>query len=158
MLLAAGLLAVVVALGLGLFDAHLRRIKAWDRPAWTLWPCYRRAAPHLRRVLLLLGALFTWLASPKAAVGVAVGLAAAWGWRLRARSEGSLLRRARREIAELGRRHGGAADHEIHGRWLLGRHPEWGAELVDRIVRDHPSLPALVRLVARMERGWQDRC
>lgn len=148
-----GFALVVAGLVTGLIEAHLSRLKAWDRPRWALGPV-RGVLPVVRWIALALGVAVLAGASPVAAAGVATVLAAGWA-RLRwVRSERYVARQLRTAVADLRRRDPDAREHELLGRAVLERHPEWGPELVEQMVRDHPRTPSLARMIARMERGW----
>jgi hypothetical protein len=155
MVLTVALLAVIAALVMGLLEAHLRRIPAWDRPTWAWRGAGGTAWRILRRALLAVGLALLFVRSW--IVGLAAGaiLGAAWARMAWVRSVLHARRSLHRAIEESRHRHPGVDDHELCCRAVLERHPEWGPELVDRMVRDHPDLPTLARIVVRMERGWR---
>jgi len=152
--LGIGIVLVVAGLGVGLAGAHLRRLRAWDRPAWMLRGSSRRLHGLVWRAAVVSGWILIagesrWMAAWTAAI-----LASVWIWMGWVRSERYGSRRLLKELAALRRSEPSCGDRELLARIVLARHPEWGAELVDRIVSDHPEPRKLARMLARMERGW----
>ncbi len=154
MLLGVGVVLILAGLVAWLYDAHLDRQRAWDRPAWSLRPLARGTFSATRRVLVVVGWISILQASRWAGVVAAVALTVAWSRIRWVRSARSTTRRLRAELDELRRRDPSCEEHELLGRLVLSRHPEWGPELVSQIVQDHPTPEGLARILTRMERGW----
>jgi hypothetical protein len=153
-LLAVGSAIVVVGLFMGLIEAHVRRLEAWSRPRWALAPTSRRLFPYARRAVLASGVVVLFLGSIPVAVTVAAGLISIAWWMRWVRSPGYAERRLGSELARWRRDQPGVDDAELLGRILMARHPDWGEDLVARMIRDNPEPAALARIVTRMERGW----
>jgi len=152
-LLTAGIALVVVGLAAWLHHTHLRRLRAWDRPAWLLHPAAPASYTAVRCAAVVAGWTLMALASPWLAGLTAAAIAAAWALRVWVRSERYVARRLRADLTALRRREPRRPERELLARLVLARHPEWGPELVDRIVADHPDTGSLARVLARMERG-----
>ena len=154
MRLTAGVVLIVSGLVGWLYDAHLGRQRTWDRPGWSLRPIPRGIFAVTRRVAVVAGWLLILDTSPWAGAVVAAVLVGAWGRMRFVRSDRYTTRRLEVELAALRRREPSADEHELLARVVLAHHPQWGAELVAQIVRDHPTPAGVARVVARMERGW----
>lgn len=154
MWIAVGSVILVSGLLAGLFEAHVQRVRAWDRPAWLRSRSGRWALALGRRSLLVAGLAALFLGSAPVAILVAGALGSAGGWMRWARSDRYAARRLRSELADRRRAHPAEDEAELLRRIVLERHPEWGKELVARIVHDHPTTQGLARIMVRMERGW----
>ena len=151
-MLLVGSLLILSGLLFALFQAHVQRLKAWDRPGFTRTRAYatlRRGAPW---TLLLGGLVCLSLVSMRALLTASAVLAGLGLWLLRVRSAGHALNRLRRDRAALTRRFPGASEADLRTRVLRAWHPEWPEEIVERAVADHEVLEDLVRMVVRMER------
>jgi hypothetical protein len=146
-LIAAGLVA-------WLYDERLRTLKAWDRPRWTLDRTTRLAFSTLRRIAVVAGWLLLLRASAAAAATLGVVLLGAWARIRWTRTDAYAARRLRADLAAERRAHPELEDRELLVRLVVSRHPEWGAELAEQMVTDHPSLPDLARMLNRMREGW----
>lgn len=145
---------IALSLVMGLFEVHVRRLETWDRPRWTLSRAFPVTWPLARRAVVLFGLIVVVRASrPAAAVAVA-GLVALWGYLAWMASERYASRRIARELRELQQASPGLTVTDGL-RGILGRrHPEWGADLIERIVHDHPDAAGVARVIVRLERGW----
>ena len=152
MRLLIGIVLVMVGLGGWLHHAHLRRLRAWDRPAWALHAAAGSLYTAARCSAVVAGCILLALESRWLAGLVAAAIAGAWALLLWVRSERHAARQLRRDLAELRRREPSRAERDILARLVLARHPEWGPELAERIVADHPDPERLARVLARMER------
>lgn len=152
MRLVSGIVLVMIGLGGWLHHTHLRRLRAWDRPPWMLRPSAGWLYTTARCTAVVAGWILLALESRWLAGLVAASIAGAWGFLLWVRSERHTARRLRRDLAEVRRREPSRAERDILTRLVLARHPEWGPELVERIVADHPDPEGLARVLARMER------
>lgn len=153
-LLVSGYALIVAALFMGLVDAHVRRLRTWDRPRFTLTSAYEALWRPLRRILLGLGLLLVARASILLAAVTGLGLVVLWGWLRWARSSRYTLRSLERELALLESRSPSTSRREMMRELVLARHPEWGPELAEQIVADNSTLAQVALVIARMERGW----
>jgi len=153
LLLIAGIALVAVGLAGWLHHTHLRTLRAWDRPAWFLRPGATALYTAARWAAAVAGWILMALGSRRVAGLAAAAIAAAWAFRVWVRSERHMARRLRVDLAALRRREPRRAERDLLARLVLARHPEWGPELVERIVADHPDTGSLARVLARMERG-----
>lgn len=145
---------VVLALALGLVDAHLGRQRAWDRPVWTLSRGYRAGVGFVRPLLLATGVFLIFYGSILAGVIVTVLLLAILAYLRWVRSARYRVVLLERRLTALRRLHGGSTDHEIRVRLVLEQHPEWGEDLAQQIAADNRDVTSLARVLARMEEGW----
>ncbi len=151
---AVGMGLVLAGLTLGLLDTHLRRAKAWDRPAWAMTAAYRSLSRAVPRVLLAAGVLVTFSGSVVAGGVLSAAILAIWGrwrWVRSARYRAWILRRRHEQLrgasAEM-------TEHELLRTLVLEQHPDWGVELADQIAADSPDVASLARVLVRMEKGW----
>lgn len=147
-----GSFLIVCALSLRLLHAHLRRQKAWDRPAFARSRAYATLRPAASWLLLSCGLLCIALFSLPALLSATAGLAALALYLRRVRSPEHALQRIERDRAGLAGKFPHAAEAELTARVLRSWHPEWPVEIVERVVQDHPALQDLARMVVRMER------
>jgi len=145
---------VVLALALGLVDAHLARQRTWNRPAWTLSRGYRAGVAVARPLLLATGVGLIVYDSVLAGAIVAVVLLAIWGRLRQVRSVRYRAALLGRRLDALRRAHAGSTEHELRVRVVLELYPEWGADLAGQIVTDTTDVTSLARVLARMEEGW----
>jgi hypothetical protein len=135
---------------MGLAGAHFARLRAWDRPRFALHPAYRRGFAPARRVVLATGLVLTARASPVAFTLVTLLLLALWGRLAWVRSELRTRWILDRELRRARAISPGAREPDLLYEVLARRHPEWGDELLRRIVEDHPSTAGLARTIVRI--------
>jgi hypothetical protein len=147
-LIVLGLLAWVVGL-------HYKALRYFDRPGMARNPYFDPAVELLKWALLIGGLFLLARESPTAAVGTTAVLLLAWSYRRFIRSV--LFQRwlLRRDFLAVRARRPDLADREILFSLVIRRHPRWGDELIEQMVVDYPTVEALARVVAKMERGFR---
>ncbi len=151
-LLAAGVALVATGVAMGLHESRMRGMRAWDRPSWALSRGYRFAFPAARRVLLGAGLIAIAAASLVAAATTAAVLLLGTGWLAWAGSDLRAARAVERDLRSRLSREPSASVAEGLRVVLTRRHPEWGSDLVERIVADQETPAAVARVVVRLER------
>ncbi len=155
MLLTAGALVLMLGLLAGLLGAHIRELRYFDRPAPARNAWFDPAMRWLGRVLVAAGLGLTARASVGVAAGIAALLSLLWLSRHLLRS-GFLQRRLlRSEFTRLKRAQPDRDDAAILYDLAWRRHPRWGPELIEAMVKDYPSIDDFARMMTRMERGFR---
>ena len=147
-LLFAGLLAWLVG-------AHVKSLRYYDRPALA-----RRR--HFDPALILLAYLLAFLGLVQLGRGsraaltwtclVLLGLAA---YRVYVRGAAFQRHLLRRDLEALERERPAMDREALLCLLIYRRHPGWGEELIEQMVRDYPQVDDLARVLARMERGFR---
>ncbi len=152
---ATGIVLILAALLFWVVGVHFRARRYFDRPtlARNLW--FDPIVVTLRWLLLAAGLIVLARSSPPAAVAAAAILTAGWAYRRLIRSVAFRHWLMRREFATARRNSPGLPDREILFRLVMERHPRWGEELIEQMVHDYPTVDRLVRMVAKMERGFR---
>jgi hypothetical protein len=154
-----GLIAGFALLGVGLFawllGTHFRERRWFDRPDVARHRLFDPLLAAARWMLLAVGLVVLWRASPRAAGAAAALLLLLTCWRRTIRSVPVRRWLVRRRFEELRRARPGSPEREILERLVLERHPEWGEELVAQMVLDYRTPDELARVMARMERGFR---
>jgi hypothetical protein len=152
---ATGIVLILAALLFWVVGMHFRARRYFDRPtlARNLW--FDPIVVILRWLLLAAGLIVLARSSPPAAVAAAAILTAGWAYRRLIRSVAFRRWLMRREFATARRNSPGLLDREILFRLVMQRHPRWGEELIEQMVHDYPTVDRLVRMVAKMERGFR---
>jgi len=154
-MLAAGVLVLATGLLCLLASIHFKGLRYFDRPTVARHPAFDRVLA-LGRWILVPSGLALMARASWSAFAVAGGLLAlAWGWRRALRSIPFQARIVRREYDAIRRRHPGAAEDDLLRRLAWRRHPAWGEELIDQMVRDYATIEALSVMMVRMERGFR---
>jgi len=153
----AGALMIASALFAALLEAHYRGKKAWDRPRWTLTATYRALFRPAWILVLVAGLALLALASWIVATAVAAALAAFVAARRRSRSPSVLAGTLEARARSIASRRPDLPHADALVDALLERHPEWGRELAEQIVRDAGDAASVARIVTRMEEGWPGR-
>ncbi len=149
-----GTVLILAGLLLGLFGAHVARLKAWDRPRFTLGRAFTAGWRPARWVLLAAGFLCLALGSIPLFAAASVLFGLLWGWLLWTRSPRHALLRLRKELATLEALSPDALRPDLVCAILKRWHRDWAPEVVQQIVEENPALEDVARLVTRMERGW----
>jgi hypothetical protein len=137
---------------MALFEIRVRSLKAWSRPRWTLSPLFVAFWPLARWSLLGAGLILLSRASLGLAVAVAVLLTTLAAYLRVVRSDFVARRLLTRQFLSAARDLAGPDLGQALRRELTARHPEWGGDLIERMVSDHPAPDSLARIVIRMER------
>jgi hypothetical protein len=96
----------------------------------------------------LSGAVF-----PRAALLLALALAAAWSWKRFLQGRRFRHRMIRQAFLRERARDPAATDVQILQRILHSMHPRWGEELIEQIATDNPTPEGVSDMVLRIERG-----
>jgi len=155
MSLASGVVLVLLGL-LGLLaSAHFKGLRYFDRPAVARNARFDPLLDGLKWTLLAAGLVLLFTASRATFAVVAGALAALWAYRRVIRSASFQARLLRRDFIALRREQPGLSDEEILFELAYRRHPRWGPELVEQMVRDYPTVESFARMMSRMERGFR---
>ena len=146
-------------LGLGLFAmlaaAHFKGLRYFDRPALARNARFDPILAVLKWALLLSGLLLLLRAARTVFLGTAAALLVLWSYRLVLRSDAFQERLLRRDFTLLRRIRPDLSDGEILFELTCRKHPRWGPELIDQMVRDYPTVESFARMLSRMERGFR---
>lgn len=148
---------VLLFLGLAgmLFSAHLRSLRFFDRPSVARLRHFDAVLDALKWLLVAGGlAILVWR-SPAAGAATAAVLALLWIYRRFIRSVAFQTRLVRRDFEALRRGRPGLPHEEILYELAWRRHPRWGPELIDQMVKDYPTIKRFSVMVVRMERGFR---
>jgi hypothetical protein len=153
------LLPGFVLLLLGLFGmlaaAHFKGLRYFDRPALARNAVFDPVLAGLKWALLLAGMLLLLRASRTVFFGTSAVLCALWSYRRLIRSGPFQERLLRRDFIGLRRSRPDLSDGEILYELTYRKHPRWGPELIEQMVRDYPTVESFARMLSRMERGFR---
>lgn len=138
-----------------LASAHFKDLRYFDRPAAARTPWFDPALDVLKWLLLVAGLARIASVSVRAASVVAGLLLVFWGWKRFVRSAWLQERLLRREFTARRRDRPDLSDEAILFDLVSRRHPRWGPELIEQMVRDYPSVESFARIMTRMERGFR---
>ena len=151
----AGAIVLLGGLLAWLLRTHYRARRYFDRPMVARNPVFDPAIAVTQWVLLAAGLLILARASLTSAVlaGGLLGVGAIYRAIIRSVAFQRYL--LRRDFRSLRARRPDLANHDILLALVMERHPRWGEELIDQMVRDYPTVEALARIVAKMDRGFR---
>ena len=149
----------IVLLFLGLLgmvlSAHVKRLRYFDRPSLARNSLFDPALDLLKWLLLLAGLALVARAS-RASFFVASGtLLLLWCYRRFIRSARFQRRLLERDFAAVRRDRPELTGEEVLFEIALRRHPRWGPELIEQMVRDYPTVESFARIMVKMERGFR---
>jgi hypothetical protein len=155
MLLAAGYALLILGLAGMLLAAHLRSLRFFDRPSLARLPRFDPILDAVKWLLVAAGLGLIGRGSLPAAVLTGAALAALWGYRAVLGSTGFRTRRLKRDFEALRRRRPDLGYEQALFELAWRRHPRWGPELIEQMVRDYPAIESFAVIVVRMERGFR---
>jgi len=147
-LLLAGLLAMLAA-------AHFRGLRYFDRPALARNALFDPILDALKWVLLPSGLILILHASRAVFLATTAAILVLWIYRRVIRSDSFQERLLRRDFVILRRSRPDMSDGEILFELTYRKHPRWGPELIEQMVRDYPTVESFARMLSRMERGFR---
>ena len=147
-LLLAGLLAMLAA-------AHYRGLRYFDRPALARNALFDPILDGLKWILLLSGLVLILRASRAVFLATAAALLALWSYRRMIRSDFFQERLLRRDFVIMRRSRPEMSDGEILFELTYRKHPRWGPELIEQMVRDYPTIESFARMLSKMEQGYR---
>jgi hypothetical protein len=147
-LILSGLLAMLAA-------AHYKALRYFDRPALARNALFDPILDGLKWVLLLSGLVLLLRASRAAALATTTVLLLLWSYRRVIRSDAFQERLLRRDFVVLRRSRPDMSDGEVLFELTYRKHPGWGPELIEQMVRDYPTIESFARMLSRMERGFR---
>ncbi|OLD62376.1 MAG: hypothetical protein AUI47_12690 [Acidobacteria bacterium 13_1_40CM_2_68_5] len=148
---------VVLVLGLlgMVLSAHFKGLRYFDRPSLARTAWFDPALDLVKWLLLLAGLALLARASLAFLFVAAGALAALGGYRRFIRSARFQQRLLARDCAALRRDRPGLSDEEMLFEIAFRRHPRWGPELIEQMVRDYPTVESFARIMVKMERGFR---
>ena len=149
-----GSLLVLGLLGL-LASAHFKGLRYFDRPAPARNPWFDPALDVCKWALLVAGLVLIARASLPVFFSAAGLLLALWGYRRFIRSALFQEKLLRRDFAVLRRARPDLSDEAILFELACRKHPRWGPELIEQMVRDYPTVESFARIMSKMERGFR---
>lgn len=151
----AGAAVLLVGLLCFLASAHFKDLRYFDRPAAARSPWFDPGLDVLKWLLLVAG--LARIATISVPIGslVAAFLLALQAYRSFIRSVYVQERLLRREFSERRRDRPDLSDEAILFELASRKHPRWGPELIEQMVRDYPSVESFARIMTRMERGFR---
>jgi len=147
-LLFLGLFAMLAA-------THFRGLRYFDRPAPARNALFDPILAGLKWALLLWGLILLLRASPIVCFATTAALLVLWSYRRVIRSDAFQERLLRRDFAVLRRSRPDMSDGEILFELTYRKHPRWGPELIEQMVRDYPTIESFARMLSQMERGFR---
>ncbi len=155
MSLAPGLALLITGLLAMLAAVHFKGLRYFDRPSLARHAIFDAALDVLKWALVLGGLLLLLRASRPGFLAAAAVLLLVWSYRRVIRSDLFQERLLRRDFAVLRRSRPDASEEEILFELASRKHPRWGPELIDQMVRDYPTVESFARMMAGMERGFR---
>ena len=149
----AGFALLAIFLLSGLWIDHVREKPVYERPRILVRPGFWTAFRGLRLALFLAGWAMSASVLPRAAGGLALLLALAWGWKRLIRGRHFRRRMVRKAFVLEKRRDPAASDVQILQRVLHAIHPHWGEELLEQIALDNPTPERVADMICRIEKG-----
>jgi hypothetical protein len=147
-LLLLGLIAMLAA-------AHFKGLRYFDRPALARNALFDPILDGLKWALLLSGLVLLLRASRTVFLATTAALLVLWSYRRAIRSDSFQVRLLRRDFVVLRRSRPDMSDGEILFELTYRKHPRWGPELIEQMVRDYPTIESFARMLSRMERGFR---
>ena len=147
-LILLGLLGLLAA-------AHFKGLRYFDRPAMARNAVFDPLLDILKWTLLGAGIVLLYRASAPACLSVTAALLLLWSYRRVIRSVPFQERLLRRDFGVLRRTRPDLSDAEILFELAYRKHPRWGPELIEQMVRDYPTVESFARMLSRMERGFR---
>jgi hypothetical protein len=147
-LLLSGLFAMLAA-------AHVRGLRYFDRPALARNALFDPILDGLKWVLLLSGLVLILRASRAVFFTTSAALLVLWSYRRMIRSDVFQARLLRRDFLVLRKSRPEMSDGEILFELTYRKHPRWGPELIEQMVRDYPTIESFARMLSRMEQGYR---
>ncbi|HEV8702132.1 MAG TPA: hypothetical protein VGV60_12735 [Candidatus Polarisedimenticolia bacterium] len=153
-MITGGALLVLGLLGF-LASAHFKGLRYFDRPpaARTAW--FDPAIDVAKWLLLGAGLALIARGSIRAACLLAALLVALRAYTRFLRSAWLQERLLRREFKRLRRDRPDLSDEAILFELACRKHPRWGPELIEQMVRDYPTVESFARIMTKMERGFR---
>ncbi len=149
--------AVLLLLGLlGMaLSLHFKGLRYFDRPSLARHAFFDPALDVAKWLLLLAGLLLLARASRAAFLGASGALLLLGGYRRLIRSGPFQERLLARDVAALGKDRPDLSSEEVLYEIAMRRHPRWGPELIEQMVKDHPTVESFARILVKMERGFR---
>jgi hypothetical protein len=88
-------------------------------------------------------------------IATTVGLVLLWGYCRVIRSVPFQARLLKHDFEILRRQRPALPEDRLLYELACRRHPQWGEELIEQMVRDYPTIEEFADVVARMERGFR---
>jgi hypothetical protein len=155
MIIALGVALVLLGLLAALAATHFKALRYFDRPPLARNRFFDPALGTLKWILLAAGLLLLGSASRTVTIATAAAIAFLWGYRRLIRSVPFQARLLKSDFENLRRRRPALPEDRILYELACRRHPQWGEELIEQMVRDYPTIEEFARVVARMERGFR---
>ena len=150
-----GIIVVVLGLLGMVLSVHFKGLRYFDRPSVARHSWFDPALDLVKWLLLLAGLALLARAS-LASFFVAAGTLVVLGcYRRFIRSARFQQRLLARDCASLRRNRPELSDEEMLFEIALRRHPRWGPELIEQMVRDYPTVESFARIMVKMERGFR---
>ena len=153
-MISGGALLLLGLLGF-LASTHFKDLRYFDRPAAARTPWFDPALDVLKWLLLIAGLALIALGSMPVASLVAGLLVALWSYKRFIRSAWFQEKLLRREFLARRRARPELSEEAILFELACRKHPRWGPELIEQMVRDYPSVESFARIMTRMERGFR---
>jgi|GEM_PF-2028084 len=149
----AGFALVAAFILSGLWLDHVRERPVYERPAILIHPRFWIVFASIRWFLFLAGWGLSGVVFPRAALVLALALAAAWSWKRTLQGRRYRRRMIRQAFQREKARDPAATDIQILQRILHSMHPRWGEELIEQIAADNPTPEGVCDMILRIERG-----
>ena len=141
-------------LGIAL-SAHFKGLRYFDRPALARLAGFDLGLDLVKWLLLFAGLVLLARTSRASFLGAAGVLILLWCYRRFIHSARFQERLLTRDFAALKKERPELSSGEVLFEIAFRRHPRWGPELIEQMVRDYPTVKSFARIMARMERGFR---
>jgi len=147
-------LLLVGLLGMAL-SVHFKGLRYFDRPSLARHAFFDPTLDVAKWLLLLAGLVVLARTSRVTFLGAAGALLLLSGYRRFIRSSRFQERLLARDVAALKRDRPELSSGEALYEVAMRRHPRWGPELTEQMVRDNPTVESFARILVKMERGFR---
>ena len=134
---------------------HFKGLRYFDRPTFARNAWFDPTLGVVKWALIGLGLALILRASRPVFFGVAAALIGLWAYRAHIRSSRFQRGLLRRDFDAMRLKSPAMSDAEILMELANRRHPGWGPELIEQMVRDYPSVDSFARMMSLMERGFR---
>lgn len=138
-----------------LASAHFKGLRYFDRPAPARNPFFDPVLDALKWALLVAGLVLIARASLSLFFSAAGVLLALWTCRRFIRSARFQKKLLLRDFAALRKERPELSDEAILFELACRKHPRWGPELIEQMVRDYPTVESFAPILTKMERGFR---
>jgi len=138
-----------------LLAVHFKGLRYFDRPTLARNALFDPVLGSLKWCLVIAGLLLLLRVSRPAFLTAGGALMVVWAYRRIVRSGFFQEKLLQRDFDSMRRSRPGMSDEEILFELAYRRHPRWGPELIEQMVKDYPTVDSFARMLGSMERGFR---